>query len=332
MPKQKRQKLYHDLIKAKGTANMPPSHHSSSSHYSSSSHHSSSHHSSSHSSSRSSSSYRSGYSGRTIYSKLAKPRFNQPHGGHSSKTITCINHTYDFYPEDWVDAESGVLYKKGYYDENGVRYDSIAFSHEGEYETKMMCDYCGTEIKLCWREGAAPQCPNCGANMTEELGYVAKDILEVTEPLSQTYKRNKSAVSLLIVLLVFFLSPCLCIVIVTAVSLVISIISGIVQGITGLGSSHESSIYVEEIGRECMWLSDYDSYYDSKTDCYFWYNDEIQPPEWQYWYEDISSDYGDYGWMEFDDTEDCWYIEITNGYWEELPSYYDTSYLWHIED
>ena len=56
----------------------------------------------------------------------------------------------------------------------------------------------------------------------------------------------------------------------------------------------------------------------------------MDPPVWQYWYEGISSDYGDYGWMEHDD--DGWYIEKDHGEWIKLPDKYGTDGLWYIED
>ncbi len=92
----------------------------------------------------------------------------------------------------------------------------------------------------------------------------------------------------------------------------------------------KEDIYVDAIGRTCKWDSEYESYYDKTTDCYFWKNDTIDPPQWQYWYEDISSDYGDYGWMEYDFDEKIWYIEVSDDRWEPLPEKYDTTELWHF--
>ena len=88
--------------------------------------------------------------------------------------------------------------------------------------------------------------------------------------------------------------------------------------------------YVEEIGRSCEWDDETESYYDPVTGCYFWYNNEYEPASWQYWYEDISSDYPDSGWMEYDKMQKCWYIEADYDEWIVLPDKYDTSYLWHI--
>ena len=71
-----------------------------------------------------------------------------------------------------------------------------------------------------------------------------------------------------------------------------------------------------------------ESYYDETSDCWLWYNTDVSPAVWQYWYEGISSDYGDYGWMEHD--EEGWWIEAGEENWISLPSLYDTSSLWYI--
>ena len=72
-----------------------------------------------------------------------------------------------------------------------------------------------------------------------------------------------------------------------------------------------------------------DSYYDEDSDCWLWYNTEVDPPVWQYWVEGISSDFGDYGWMEHD--EDGWWIEASYGNWIQLPDKYPTDNLWYID-
>ena len=72
------------------------------------------------------------------------------------------------------------------------------------------------------------------------------------------------------------------------------------------------------------------NYYDKETDCWLWQNTDVTPAVWQYWFEGISSDYGDYGWMEWDDSEKTWYIEASEGNWIALPAKYDTGRLWHI--
>ena len=98
----------------------------------------------------------------------------------------------------------------------------------------------------------------------------------------------------------------------------------------GYGIVHDS-IYVAEIGRTCRYDKASDNYYDEVTDCYFWLNDRVDPPVWQYWYEGISSDFGNYGWMEYSYNEGKWYIESSDDHWTALPDKYDTSKLWHLD-
>ena len=107
-----------------------------------------------------------------------------------------------------------------------------------------------------------------------------------------------------------------------------------------LGYSLQSNLNVENLPTNlAAWLDSYDkqirwspsddSYYDSASGLYLWYNTDVSPNLWQYWYEPISGDYGDYGWMEYEDG--YWYIEVGEASWMEVPEEYDTSVLWHIE-
>ena len=93
----------------------------------------------------------------------------------------------------------------------------------------------------------------------------------------------------------------------------------------------ESTVHVDSIDRDCEWIPAEAAYYDPETDCYFIYNDYVEPPVWQYWYGDISGsgEFEGYGWMEYDEDENCWYIE-TSGGWEALSDDYDTTNCWHI--
>lgn len=95
---------------------------------------------------------------------------------------------------------------------------------------------------------------------------------------------------------------------------------------------HEDSIYVEELGRTCCWNEEYQCYYDSDTDCYFFENYDMDPPVWQYWFEGVSSNYGsDYGWLEWDSNENCWYVQKSNHSWVRLPEREYTDRLWHFD-
>ena len=325
---------------------MPPRGHSHSSHSSSSrSSHSSSRSSSRSSSSRSSSSYRSsssssygnygsGWRGNArpssaSYNRPTRTRTNQPTGysssggGSASSLIRCRTHDYIYYPSSWTDPDTGRYYAKGYYDEDGKYYDKIVTKKSGHYETKYSCEYCGSEVNLKWDEGQQPLCPNCGATLTSSREWVVDEISEETT----TYRPNEYTKQ----------SGCLKGFVVVAVFAVIAFIISIFNRNANTTDTnrtdtdnYDDSIYVNSIGREIYWNDAYDSYYDEKTDCYLVYNDEVDPPIWQYWYEGISSDYGDYGWMEWDYEENCWYIESDSG-WDRLPSKYnDDGRLWHF--
>ena len=95
----------------------------------------------------------------------------------------------------------------------------------------------------------------------------------------------------------------------------------------GNGYAYSSS---DRADKTLVWDSDADSYYDGSSECWLWYNTDVTPSLWQYWYEGISSDYGDFGWMEHD--SEGWYIEASEGNWIDLPGRYDTSDLWWIEE
>ena len=76
------------------------------------------------------------------------------------------------------------------------------------------------------------------------------------------------------------------------------------------------------------WDSDYESWHDESTESWLWYNTDVNPNTWQYWVEGISSDFGEYGWMEHD--SEGWWIEESEGNWIQLPAVYNTENLWFI--
>ena len=93
----------------------------------------------------------------------------------------------------------------------------------------------------------------------------------------------------------------------------------------------QDSIYVEPLKRSVKWSEQYECYYDQPTDSYFFKNTEVSPAIWQYWFEGISSDYGDFGWMEWDVPEQRWYVQIGEYDWEPLPESKYTSSMWHFD-
>ena len=274
-----------------------------------------------------------------------------------------------YYPESWTDSASGVHYEKGYYDENGKYYDSVAFQKNGRYENVVChCAYCDTDtiLTLDNNVGAAQnlQCPNCGAPMEirSELDEITGQAAENTHSydseeslknaFGQPKKKRRTGLVLLILLFAFM------------------IVSSAVRSVFHAFQTQEfqsapnQQIYISEnndsglappapaadavylekqadgsyrvvsdvvrADRILSYDSYEDSYYDETSGCWLWYNTDVDPAVWQYWYEGISSDFGDYGWMEHD--EDGWWIETDYGNWVPLPDRYDADALWYIEN
>ena len=292
-----------------------------------------------------------------------RPRVNQPTGFVPATKLRPTyyygrRHSYCYYPQDWVDADTGVSYRKGYYDENGQRYDSVTFEEGGRYKNVVChCSYCerDTILDLSASEvgGQTLTCPSCGAPMeiVSELDAIMNEdsVPENTheynsaESLRAAAPKKKSRVWLILGLLV--------------------LVMGVKRTITNKldnsgGGSQVQQISVVENGGGASYSQDAlclerqsdgsysvvsdvvradrilyydesaDSYYDESSDCWLWYNTYVEPAVWQYWYEGISSDFGDYGWMEHDD--EGWWIEEDDGSWIALPDEYDADALWYI--
>ncbi len=318
-----------------------PSGHSHSSHSSSShSSHSHSSHSSSHSShsSTSHSSYNS--------TPRVRSRYNQPTGyksisGKRTKSCYCKQHDYIYYPEDWYN-DNGQFYREGYYDENGNYYKRVGFKNE---ENIVKCSFCDSLNKFVWKEGVVLKCENCGANLEFDI---IDEKTDKTTPVVSNTKALKVIKFIFIVWLIMSIAPMLFISFIAAIFSKEDNAERFMNGVANSGaiermstimnsfddertiSLKKDSIYVEEIDRT-LYL-DGEDYYDSDSNCWVYFNREISPSQWQYWYNGISSDYGDYGWMEYDDRKEKWFIEVTDGKWEEVPSTYNTSNLWHFDN
>lgn len=266
--------------------------------------------------------------------------------------------------ESWMDAATGVVYNKGYYDENGKYYgaDTVAFKKpDGSYEAHYECEYCGTELEANWKEGFYPACKNCGAEMKKTPVFV-DEILNVgnAETSNNAYRSSGSGVhmpdthflvSFLLKLLVGISAPIIMIVTMFSV-----MTKSMQSNYNDYSSSSEpvqfeevetnleiygTDIYLDEISpntyRICTETDEYEkhitwdygaqSYYDYDSNCYLWYNTDVSPNLWQYWYDDIAGD-SYYGWMECEG--DDWYIETSDTDWELYEG--DTSNLWHIEN
>ena len=270
--------------------------------------------------------------------------------------------SYYYFPSAWTDASSGVSYQSGYYDEYGNRYENVSFAQEdGSYKNVVCeCEYCGTRKVMDVEAGAVLHCDACGGTMK-----IVSTVDELVRTETLDYPDNGDGVStagsaparkgLTALFILIF---------VIAIAFIAGIFSFIRSASHGMGvtqqsgygnqgpipiystaESYDYTVYLTRTGdgvysivnqgdaydKEVVWYDEYQSYYDAETDCYLWYNEELDPPVWQYWYEGISSDYGDYGWMEYDETEKQWYIEQNSGNWIPLPASYDASRLWHIE-
>ena len=291
-----------------------------------------------------------------------RPRVNQPTGFVSATHRRPVyyygrKHSYAYYPEDWTDAETGASYQKGYYDENGQRYENVAFEENGKYKSVVCgCPYCGLDTILDLGADAAAEhslkCPNCGGPMEirSELDTILSEVPDNThvynseESLKNAFpqKRKKTRVWPVVLALMLAFSA------VNRVrarfrpepvqQLPTTVSSGNTLSLAPFGDhlflekQEDGSYHVVTDVLRADKLLDYerdsDNYYDEASDCWLWYNTTVEPAVWQYWYEGVSSDFGDYGWMEHD--AEGWHIEASEGNWIPLPEKYDASGLWYI--
>ena len=279
-----------------------------------------------------------------------------PSGTDRPRQVRGRRHDYIYYPVAWTDSSSGRYYEKGYYDENGERYEDVAFARNGRYENVVChCPYCGQDSLLnldAEQAGAQSlRCPYCGA--PTEIRSQLDELLTTAAPLPESgqgtavrpKKKQRGWLIAAVVLLALYA--------IGRVSIARERPSvgpddpepGIQLYQTNGQSNPElfgETIALRESGggayavtgggegdKLLVWSAYDDSYYDASSDCYLWYNTDVEPPLWQYWYEGISSDFGDWGWMEYEDG--VWYIERADGDWIELPERYDSSSLRHIE-
>ena len=268
-------------------------------------------------------------------------------------------HSYAYYPTSWTDRDTGVSYDKGYYDENGQRYDHVSFEENGRYKNVLChCPYCDQEtlLDLSADDAAARylKCPHCGGPMElrSELDAIVRGapgnthVYRSEESLKNAFPKKKKKNRLWLIVAVLIL------------------LSGLgkrigekraennpplpgtqlqqIETAQNATPQYGSNVFLERqedgayhvvtdvlrANKILYFDRDADSYYDEGSDCWLWYNTDVEQPLWQYWYEGISSDYGDYGWMEHG--PDGWFIEEANGKWVPVPEKYDTAGLWWI--
>ena len=348
------------------------SHHSSShSHSSSRSYHSSSSHSSSYRSSGSSRNshivtpvYRSrqnqptGYSGKSPRIYRCK-NHDYVHYDHPWTDENGIEYKAGFYDENGVFYEDIVFSKQG--------------EILGATTAVCRCDFCRMEDSRRWADREKP-CTHCGGTMSlvsqvDDLVDDTGDLDDLAKASYEAEYRQSNMQIWLVAILLIFLSPC----VMSIIGLVYEVVELFTGNSTNTyepssgyeyntpSSSYEynipslgQSVYLREeidgsyvlIDEEeyiathntdnCKYLvQDSDgNYYDKESDMYVYLNEDLDPPQFQYWLEGLSSQYGDYGWMEYDAVEQCWYIEVSDEDWQPLS---DDKYaefsdrLWHID-
>ena len=85
----------------------------------------------------------------------------------------------------------------------------------------------------------------------------------------------------------------------------------------------------ESYDKKLLWDGEEECYFDPASDCWLRYDAEAASPQWEYWVQDVSPDFGDYGWMKYE--PGGWVVQQAEGNWIPLPDRYDQSELWHID-
>lgn len=216
---------------------------------------------------------------------------------------------------------------------------------EPKYIEKI-CPFCDSHLKV---NPITTTCPNCGG----DLGYTVNNSVKNSAKTEETVNNSVNIVNnlstttqLIIGLFAIFITAFITVVFIVPYgsrALRYMDENPIVFNTTNNNKTYNNEtynnetytndddyIYVEPLERNVYWSDEYDCYYDELTDCYFFKNTDLEPEIWQYWFEDVSSDYGDYGWMEYDFDENCWYIQTDDETWEKYIG--STDGLWHMNE
>ena len=330
-------------------------------------HSSSSYHSSYRSSSPMSYRNRQSYTNSNSY--RPRPNIGVWHSLNSSRNIpspryyTSAYHQYVYIPTSWID-DNGQEWKAGYYNENGTYAQNLNTTPtDSPFDSSLLCEceYCGNS-KIVNAEKVDTidlTCPQCGAQMkvssfqdkiseTTRNEYVETSISDHDK--AQRKVQMISGITRLLAILLLsgmFISPML-----DRprennnynepIGYSEPYENNPSQSVTNpdmfgytiyLSRTSSGSYKVVSNPSEADYTLQYDRYEDSyfcpELNEWFWHNTDVAPSTWQYWVEEISSDYGEYGWMEHD--SDGWWIETSDGNWEKVPSRYNTSNLIYIE-
>ena len=272
---------------------------------------------------------------------------NQPRSGVLPVILHCLQHDYAYYPTGW--EYEGQQYEAGYYDEAGNRYENVAFTDEnGDSTVEFSCEYCGSRAKYKWTEGQFPKCSSCGAPLSPRDVHTDAVIPAYSETSDEAAaaekppRKKKRRIWLIIV--------------------AVLVLIWLFNSFSSRGAEYHpsgNSGYTAELrpaagqfrlgedirlkysgngiyeiissgnaDKVLEYIPEDDYYYDSDTEAWLCYNMEMSPAVWQYWFEGVSSDYGDYGWMECEGKD--WYVEVSSGNWQKYPG--STASLWHIQN
>ena len=271
------------------------------------------------------------------------------------KLYRCEHHNYIYYPLSWTDT-NGNYYNQGYYDENGQYYKELNKSNsELNSGVVCTCPYCNNTKIFNWNKVDSLNlvCDKCGGQMEvtstldkileEEEYYEEGNIYDrsfAEDVFDEMYRIIKSAVifTMILVLGIGILPILRDVFIDPAPATQTTNIEPITEPLTEpeiinntdyfgtiiyLKSNNDGSYSIVdyEADKRLIYDSYEDSYYDADNEQFWlWYNTDVFPHIWQYWYEPISSNYEDYGWMEHD--VNGWWIEESDGNWKPLSTTY----------
>lgn len=289
------------------------------------------------------------YSGPRV---IVRPRMYQPIGYYNPWGLTswfrprptiyyCVNHNYTYYPESWTSG--GTTYKSGYYDENGKHYDEKPFIEKQPNRIYTKCPNCGYVKDYDYMKfEELENCPKCGTRMNiindDDDIFIRSESYDEETPIWEYILKVISyiVIGAFICLLPFMLLRSCSRIISTANEYTVTTQE---QNNISQFNANSKVLYLRKSGSnytivnssndadKVLYKDADDNFFDEETGLYLYYAKEYDV--WQYWYEPISSNFGDYGWMEHD--SDGWWIEVDHDNWINVPSNYSTSELWYIK-
>lgn len=271
---------------------------------------------------------------------ISRPRYNQPYYNwlwywtRPRPTIYyCVNHNYTYHPEDWTFGDK--KYYAGYYDENGTYYKKKPFIEKKSGRIYTKCPNCETVKDYAYMDfEELEDCPNCGTRM--QILNDDDDIFIKEEEYETIWDKVVK------VLIYILLGALICGVLYLPYRMLKKFSNAIFtapqSSVVVEKPKIGSVIYLKKSGNNYRLTTSNsfdkvlekdldDNFYDNATGLYLYYSEQFGV--WQYWYEPISGNFGDYGWLEHD--PDGWWIEVDKDNWIKVPSNFDTSNLWYIE-